>query len=108
MNEGGRSYIQNSPDKFDLILFSLLDSHTTVSSYSNIRIDNFVYTAESLARAREMLNPNGLMILKFQVGSDWIAGRLSGLVQQAFPYAPFEVGAVPPFYISVVPARMRL
>jgi SAM-dependent methyltransferase len=107
INDDARSYIQNSPDKFDLILFSLLDSHTTVSSYSNIRIDNFVYTAESLARAREMLNPNGLMILKFQVGSDWIAGRLSGLVQQAFHYAPFEVGAVPRFYISGGPEAMR-
>jgi len=91
INDDARSYIQNSADKFDLILFSLLDSHTTASSYSNIRIDNFVYTGEALARAREMLNPNGLMIVKFQVGPDWIGERLSGLIQQTFRRAPFQV-----------------
>jgi hypothetical protein len=90
INDDARSYIQNSRDKFDLILFSLLDSHTTASSYSNIRIDNFVYTREAIARARDMLNPDGLMIVKFQVDNDWVGDRLSGLIQQAFHQAPFQ------------------
>ncbi len=93
INDDARSYIQNSRDKFDLILFSLLDSHTTASSYSNIRIDNFVYTGEAMSRARDLLNPDGLMIVKFWVDKDWIGERLSGLIQQAFHQAPFQVGS---------------
>jgi len=93
INDDARSYIQNCPEKFDLILFSLLDSHTTASSYSNIRIDNFVYTREAIARTRELLNPDGLMIVKFDVHSDWIGDRLGRLIQQAFGQAPFYVGS---------------
>jgi hypothetical protein len=115
INNDARSYIQNSRDKFDLILFSLLDSHTTASSYSNIRIDNFVYTAEAISRAREMLSPDGLMVVKFQVqvGSDWIGERLGGLMQQAFHQAPFQIesfshyGAGGHFYIDGSPVAMR-
>jgi spermidine synthase len=91
VNDDARSYIQNSHSKFDLIVFSLLDSHTTASSFSNIRLDNFVYTREAIARARELMDPNGLMIVKFQVDSVWIAQRLSGLLQEVFHTAPFEI-----------------
>jgi spermidine synthase len=113
INDDARSYIQNSPDKFDLILFSLLDSHTTASSYSNIRMDNFVYTREAMSRARALLSPDGLMIVKFQVGSAWIGERISGLIQQAFHQAPFQVesasryGTGGSFYIIGSAGAMR-
>jgi hypothetical protein len=74
-----------------LILFSLLDSHTTASSFSNIRLDNFVYTEEAIARTRQLLNPDGLMVLKFQANSVWIAARLSALLQHVFHSLPFEL-----------------
>ena len=62
-----RSYVENSNEQFDLIVFSLLDSHTTTSHYTNIRIDNYVYTLEALQAARHMLKPDGVFIVKFQV-----------------------------------------
>jgi spermidine synthase len=116
ITDDARSYIQNSSKKFDLILFSLLDSHTTASSYSNIRIDNFVYTREAMARARELLNPDGLMIVKFQIGTDWIGERLSGLLQETFHQIPFQVraskqyghyGTGGSFFIVGLPEAMR-
>ena len=82
--QDARSYIENSRDQFDLIVFSLLDSHTTASHFSNIRIDNFVYTREALARARQLLRPDGLFIIKFQVDTPWIVGRLQGLMNATF------------------------
>ena len=85
-----RSYIQNSHDQFDLIVFSLLDSHTTVSHFTNIRIDNYVYTREALQRAKRLLKPDGLFIVKFQVDNPWIAGRLFRLMQDAFGQDPVQ------------------
>jgi spermidine synthase len=85
-----RSYIENSHEQFDLIVFSLLDSHTTASHFSNIRIDNYVYTREALQRAKSLLKPDGLLIVKFQVDNPWIAGRLSGLMQDAFGHDPIQ------------------
>jgi spermidine synthase len=95
--DDARSYIQNSHDSFDLIVFSLLDSHTTASHFSNVRIDNFVYTREALERARGLLKPDGLFVVKFQVDNPWVAGRLYGLMKTVFGADPirFETGTGP-------------
>lgn len=91
VTDDARSYIQNSSERFDLIVFSLLDSHTTSSYYSNIRIDNFVYTVEAMRAARRLLRPDGLFIVKFQVNTPWIAGRLQRLMEDAFGRTPIQV-----------------
>jgi Spermine/spermidine synthase domain len=93
-----RSYLQNNTDKFDLIMFSLLDSHTTSSYFTNIRIDNYVYTQEAFRAAREHLRPNGLMIVKFWVSTPWIAGRLYGLQTSVFGQPPLLVRTEQPIY----------
>ncbi len=85
-----RNYIENSHDQFDLIVFSLLDSHTTASHFTNIRIDNYVYTREALHRVKQLLRPDGLLIVKFQVDNPWIAGRLFRLMQDAFGQDPIQ------------------
>ena len=86
-----RSYIQNSHEQFDLIVFSLLDSHTTSSHFSNIRIDNYVYTVEALQSARKLLLPDGLFVVKFQVSTPWIGGRLQGLLTTVFDQSPLQI-----------------
>lgn len=93
VNDDARSYIENSNNRFDLIVFSLLDSHTTSSYYTNIRIDNYVYTLEALTAAKRLLNPDGIFIVKFQVETPWIAGRLYGLLSEAFENPPIQLEA---------------
>ena len=91
VNNDARSYIENSNEQFDLIVFSLLDSHTTTSHFTNIRIDNFVYTVEAMRAARKLLKPDGLFVIKFEVGTPWIAGRLNELVTTAFSTPPLAL-----------------
>ena len=91
--DDARSYVQNARQQFDLIVFSLLDSHTTSSSFSNIRIDNYVYTVEAFRAAQKLLKPNGIFIVKFQVNAPWIAGRLRNLLQQVFQQPPIRIQA---------------
>jgi spermidine synthase len=93
VNDDARSYVQNSNDHFDLIVFSLLDSHTTSSHFTNIRIDNYVYTIEALQAAKRMLKPDGVFIVKFQVNTPWIAGRLHALLVQVFGVTPVQLEA---------------
>src|SRR5215471_4645968 len=71
-----RAFLKRSPQHYDLVLFGLLDSHTQFSDYSNMRIDNFVYTEESLREASRHLNPNGVLFVKFHVDHPWMAVRL--------------------------------
>src|SRR5947209_3719631 len=91
VRDDARSYVQNSRDRFDLIVFSLLDSHTTSSHYTNIRIDNYVYTLEALQASKRLLNSDGVFVVKFQVDTPWIAGRLYGLLQTVFGHAPLQI-----------------
>jgi SAM-dependent methyltransferase len=85
-----RSYVQNTDQRFDLIIFSFLDSHTTSSYYSTIRIDNYVYTLEAIRQTKALLKPGGLMIIKFAVLTPWIGGRLEELAQAAFGTPPLQ------------------
>jgi len=93
VNDDARSYVENSHDQFDMIVFSLLDSHTTSSHYTNIRIDNYVYTREALQAAKRLLKPDGVFIVKFQVNTPWIAGRLQELLTETFGHAPVQLEA---------------
>ena len=91
VRDDARSYVQNSNDRFDLIVFSLLDSHTTSSHFTNIRIDNYVYTLEALQATKRLLRPDGIFVVKFQVDTPWIAGRLHGLLQTVFGRPPIQI-----------------
>ena len=98
--DDARSYIQNSSERFDLIVFSLLDSHTNSSYYLNIRIDNYVYTVEALKAAKRLLKPDGLMIIKFQAITPWIAGRLRNLALMVFGRPPLQFESGAPSYAT--------
>jgi len=91
--QDARRYVQSCEERFDLIVFSLLDSHTTSSHYTNIRIDNFVYTVEALRAAQKLLHPQGVLVIKFQVETPWIAGRLERLMTAVFGRASVQLRA---------------
>ncbi len=83
-----RAFLKRSSRRYDLVLLGLLDSHTQFSDYSNMRIDNFVYTMESFREAREHLNPDGVLFLKFAVDRPWMGRRLWEMLQQTFGRPP--------------------
>jgi spermidine synthase len=83
-----RAYLKRSPQRYDLVLFGLLDSHTQFSDYSNMRIDNFVYTEESFREASQHLNPEGILFVKFHVDHPWMAVRLAEMLRRTFGKPP--------------------
>jgi SAM-dependent methyltransferase len=86
--DDARHYIQNSPERFDLIVSSILDSHTTQSSFTNIRTDNYVYTQEAIAQMRKLLKPGGVLSLSFSSERGWFAGRLKQLLTDSSGHPP--------------------
>jgi SAM-dependent methyltransferase len=83
-----RAFMKRTRTRYDLILFGLLDSHTQLSDYSNMRIDNFVYTEESFREARALLAPDGILFIKFQVNHPWLGRRLQEMLTRNFGKAP--------------------
>jgi hypothetical protein len=88
-----RAFLKRTTQHYDLILFGLLDSHTQFSDYSNMRLDNFVYTEESFEEARARLNPDGIVFIKFQVDRPWMSRRLADMLQQTFGKPPLAFKA---------------
>ncbi len=87
-NQDARSYLSNTNEKYDLIVFGTLDSMTTLSALSNIRLDNFVYTKESISAAKNALTPDGGVMLLFMVGNRYIEERLSFMLSEVFQQVP--------------------
>lgn len=66
-----RNYFRTTDKKYDAVIFGLLDSHTEVSGYTNMRVDNYVYTKEAFTEAFNLLKPDGVMAVKFEVRDPW-------------------------------------
>lgn len=90
VNQDARAFFRQDQEQFDLIVFGLLDSHTLFSTASSVRLDNFVYTEQSLAEVRSHLKPNGLLALSFGVPpqNEWIGYRLSQTLERVFGHPP--------------------
>ena len=86
-----RSFLESSHERYDLIVFATLDSMTRLSALSNVRLDNFVYTLECLAAAREHLSSNGGLVMYFAAANTTIAQRLSGMLTQVFGQFPVVI-----------------
>lgn len=84
--DDARSFFSTTNEKYDVISFGLLDSHTT-TSMTNARLDHYVYTRESILQAKSLLNENGVMVLTFEA-SPFITDRFYNMLQDIFGAPP--------------------
>jgi spermidine synthase len=84
INNDARSFLRGTADKYDLIVYGLLDSHTLLSHGSSVRLDSFVYTIEGLREARNRLKPDGMISLSFTLLSDALGRKIYLMLQEAF------------------------
>ena len=61
---------------YDVVVFGLLDSHTQLAM-SSLRLDNYVFTLESLASVRRLLKPGGTIALTAATARAWFRARLA-------------------------------
>ncbi len=85
-----RNFLRTTSFRYDVIIFGLLDSHVGYSGYSNMRVDNYVYTKDAFAQARRLLKPNGVLVLKFEVRPPWlwIGDRFYRTLSEVFEREP--------------------
>jgi SAM-dependent methyltransferase len=87
-NDDARAFFKKATGQYDLIIFGFLDSHTLLSSFSSVRLDNFVYTRESFQEAGRLLRPNGAIVLSFSSGRSFVNDRMYATLQSAFGIPP--------------------
>jgi SAM-dependent methyltransferase len=79
-----RTTFQTTSERFALVVFGFLDSHTLLSSFSSVRLENFVYTRESLEHVRRILRPGGKVAITFASNRNWIHQRMVALLNEVF------------------------
>ena len=81
--------------RFDLIVFGLVDSQTALSVMSSLRLEFFLYSRESFEEALSLLDPqHGLFVVGFSVGwKDWVAQRICHTLELANGGEPLAVKA---------------
>src|SRR5438270_9798400 len=84
----GRAFLQNTNEKFDLIIYALPDSLTLTSSNTSLRLESFLLTQESLETARTRLTNNGLVVLYNYYREQWLAEKLANMAGHAFNQEP--------------------
>lgn len=98
----GREFLQRKGRSYDLIIFALPDSLMKVSPNSNVRLESYLFTMESLADAKKRLKPGGTLALYNQYRWPWLRDRISGMLTRVFGRAPLrvEVGQTTVFIVG--------
>jgi hypothetical protein len=86
--DDARHFFNHCQKKYDVVVFAFLDSHTVAGVSSAVRLDNFIYTKESFAKARQLLKPNGIMLISFVNSAPWFSNRLYWTLTDALGYKP--------------------
>ncbi len=86
--DDGRAFMRKTDRRYDLIIFALPDSLTLTSSFANLRLESYLFTAESMAAARDLLKRDGLLVLYNYYRQDWLVRKLAGVLHETFGQEP--------------------
>ena len=76
-------------ERYDAVVFGLLDSHAMFTALSTLRLDNYVYTEEGIRAAWEHVTPGGHLSISFSVfAGSWISDRLYWTIARATGQEP--------------------
>ena len=79
VDDARRAFRRLGPANYDAVVFGLLDSHTQLG-ISSVRLDNYVFTLESLAAARRLLHPGGSLIITAATLRPWFRDRFAAML----------------------------
>jgi len=81
--DDGRAFMTRTKRRYDLVVFALTDSLVKVSSMAQLRLENYLFTKEAIARAYELLTDKGDVVLYNYYRQAWLNEKLQGAVHAA-------------------------
>jgi len=100
--QDARAFMRYTQQRYDLIVYGLLDAHTALSGLSGVRLDSFVYTVEALKEARARLKDDGVLCLSFAVIHDRLGLKLYRMIKEAFGRGPTAFVTESDAYVFVI------
>jgi hypothetical protein len=83
----GRQYLQDTQQRYNLILYALPDSLTALAGQSAIRLESYLLTAEALQAARAHLTPGGTFAM-YNYYAPFVLNRYATTIKDAFGRDP--------------------
>jgi hypothetical protein len=89
--DDGRAFMTRTQRRYDLIVFALTDSVVKVSSMAQLRLENYLFTEDSLRRAYELLSENGEVLLYNFYRRPWLIEKFQRMMHAATGKYPAKV-----------------
>ena len=86
--DDGRSFMERTDQRYDLILYALPDSLTLVGGQGNLRLESYLFTTEALEQARNLLTDDGAFAMYNFYREEWLVQRLGGMLATTFGSEP--------------------
>jgi hypothetical protein len=87
----GRAFLTRATRRYDLVVFALTDSLVKVSPMAQLRLENYLFTEESVKRAHDVLTPDGDVVFYNFYRQPWIRAKIERMVYDATGHYPREV-----------------
>jgi SAM-dependent methyltransferase len=83
--DDGRNVLRASEGKkYDLVIYALVDSLVLHSSYSNIRLESYLFTRQAFEDVHRVLKPGGTFVMYNYFRQGWLVSRLDAGLQDVF------------------------
>jgi SAM-dependent methyltransferase len=86
--DDGRNFLRATDKQYDLVVYALVDSLVLHSSYSNIRLESYLFTRQAFEDVRRRLKPGGVFMMYNYFRQGWIVARLNQGLREAFGSDP--------------------
>jgi len=85
--DDGRQYLQDAKQRYNLILYALPDSLTSLAGQGGIRLESYLLTTEALQAARAHLAPGGTFAM-YNYYAPFVLNRYATTMKDAFGRDP--------------------
>ena len=89
--DDGRAFMVRTGRRYDLIVFALTDSLVKVSSMAQLRLENYLFTRESVQRAWDLLDEGGDLVFYNYYRQAWLRTKIEELVRATTGAPPRQV-----------------
>jgi hypothetical protein len=79
----GRAFLTNTRNRYDLVIFALTDSLVKVSPMAQLRLENYLFTVESMRRAYDILTDTGDLLLYNYYRTESVAAKNAVVLERA-------------------------
>src|SRR5712691_11981037 len=86
--DDARAFMTATTRHYDLIIFALTDSLVKVSPVAQLRLENYIFTVESMRTALHLLKEDGILLFYNSYRLPWIMRKLELMIHHAIGVWP--------------------